>query len=299
MIKVTNIERFATHDGEGIRTVVFLSGCPLRCPWCANPETWTMSAKLFYNQKKCVHCQTCVHNCPTKAITMFEGTLQYDADACIHCNACVDHCLQDALQFSGLDKTVEEIMAEVRKDRDYYQTSNGGLTLSGGEPFVQFDGFMELLKAAQKEGLSVYVETTGQYPQDQLRQALPYIDTFLFDIKHVNAAKLKEVTHADLNQILTNARYISENHPDKLIIRVPVIPGFNNDQETLNAIIQLADQLHAREIHLLPYHTLGKNKYEKMGMTYAMKDIPMMKKQDLEEYLKLQDTLHCKIKIGG
>ncbi|QAT62833.1 MULTISPECIES: glycyl-radical enzyme activating protein [Tissierellales] len=298
-IKIFNIEKFATHDGEGIRTVVFMQGCPLHCPWCSNPESQCMDSHLFYTKKKCVHCHRCVQVCPTHAITFCEEHFSYDKEKCIHCKQCVSNCFNEAIEFSGILKTVEEIVAEVEKDKDYYDYTGGGVTISGGEPFLQFDGFLELLKALKKESLNIAVETTGQCTLTHLKQAIPYIDTFLFDVKHTDKEVLKSVTGGDLDMILNNLRYIAENYKERVIIRVPVIPKFNYEKDVLASIIKLGSELRVKEVHLLPYHTLGKNKYEKMQKPYRMEGIPTVNKSELLSYIDIGKVHNVTVKIGG
>ena len=194
MIRVSNIEKFATHDGPGIRTTVFLKGCPLHCPWCANPETWKMEPTLLHDERKCVQCKTCMYMCAQEAISF---PFQWDIDKCIYCKKCEDACLQDAISFVGKDMEIDEVIKEILKDKDYFDQSNGGVTISGGEPFMQFDAFLELVKQCKENGLHVAVETTGNYSLDKLEQALPYIDLFLMDLDTFNKLgyKTKINTH--------------------------------------------------------------------------------------------------------
>ena len=191
MIRISNIEKFATHDGPGIRTTVFLKGCPLHCPWCANPETWKMEPVLMHDKRKCVECKTCMGVCPQQAISF---PFKWDIDKCIYCKKCEEYCLQDAISFVGNDMEIDEVIKEILKDKDYFDQSNGGVTISGGEPFMQFDAFLELIKQCKDNGLHVAVETTGNYSLDTLKKALPYVDLFLMDLKHLDAQKLKDIT---------------------------------------------------------------------------------------------------------
>lgn len=298
LINICNIERFATHDGEGIRTVIFFQGCPLRCPWCANPESQVIRPHLMYNEKKCVSCKTCESICPTKAIA-FEGNhFTWDKTSCISCKACAEHCLYDAIDFSGKAMHIDDIMQEIMKDIDYYKTSNGGVTISGGEAFVQIDALVELLKQCKQECLHVTIETCGQYPLSSLQKAYPYIDTFYFDIKHIDENVYNEVVKGDLKQVQDNLQYLIHEDPQKIVFRVPVIPNFNNDDETLKAILDMAKQYQVKEVHFLPYHTLGKMKYEKMMEEYTW-STTMMKEEDLYPYQEYADNIGISFKIGG
>lgn len=298
MISVSNIERFATHDGPGIRTTVFLQGCSLHCPWCANPETWTIQPVLMHDEKKCVHCHICEKGCPKQAIS-FHPSFSWDISKCGECHACVSNCMSAALNFSGKVMSINEILEEVLKDKEYYDASSGGITISGGEPFVQFESFLELIQACKEKGLHVAVETTGNYPLEKVKEAMPYIDLFLFDIKHLDKEKLWNVTGGYLNRILGNLRYITSINSKKVILRTPVIPGFNYDLESLTSIIQLAKELDVLEINLLPYHSLGKSKWEKLHKEYAYEGLSMMDKKELSEYKKIAESMDVSVKIGG
>lgn len=298
MIKVSNIERFTLHDGPGIRTTVFLKGCPLHCPWCANPETWSISPVLMHDSKKCVGCRQCEINCSSKAIT-WNHDFHWNMDSCIFCHTCIDICSFDALSFSGKEMGIEEIVSEVLKDIRYYETSNGGVTISGGEPFVQFDDFLSLLKELKKHNLHVAVETTGNYELKKLKEAVPNIDLFLFDIKHTDKQLLKQVTGADLGQILQNLSFLSTVTTSDVIIRVPVIPGFNYEKKKILSIFDIAKKLGISNVNLLPYHSLGKNKWSQLHKTYAYEGIPMMDKRELEEYVEIGKEYDLQIKIGG
>lgn len=192
---------------------------------------------------------------------------------------------------------IEEIIKEVLKDKDYFENSQGGVTVSGGEPFLQFENFLKLIKRLKQEGLHVAVETTGNYVQDYLEKALPYIDLFLFDIKHINEKKLKEITGGNLKVIMNNFKYLLSKAPEKVVMRVPVIPGFNDD--VIYDIIDLASFLNVQEINLLPYHSLGKNKWEQLQKEYFNNDLKMMNKEELEKYQHYVENQPIKLKIGG
>lgn len=297
MINLCNIERFATHDGDGIRTVVFLQGCPLRCPWCANPESQQIKTYLMYDKRKCIGCHSCA-SCPQKAITFINDHFHWDESLCIRCKACEHICLQDAISFVGEQRSIDSIMEEVLKDKDYYDRSSGGITISGGEPFVQFEGFMALLKRCKQEKLNVTVETCGQFPLRQLVEAYPYIDTYYFDIKHLDDDVYRKVVKGDLKRVTNNMEYLVKRNPEKVAFRVPVIPGFNDDEKVLTAIIDLAKTCKVREVHFLPYHTLGKIKYDKLMNHYEWSD-KMMNEKLLAKYVQIAKLRSVKLKIGG
>lgn len=298
MIKVSNIERFATHDGPGIRTTIFLKGCPLHCPWCANPETWTINPVLMHDEKKCVRCHCCQKECGIDAIS-FQPQFVLDTSKCTACGKCVDVCIPDALSISGKDMNLDEILKEVQKDDAYYQNSNGGVTLSGGEPFFQFQEMFQLLKELKGKGYHIAIETTGMYSLEHLKEAEPYIDVFLHDIKQLDENILQEVTGAKLEVILKNLDYLSKKCPEKVVVRVPVIPGFNNDEKYLQSVIEYAKKKGFKEVNLLPYHSLGKNKWHNLKKKYQFEEEKMMDKDSLYSYIDYGKQIGMYVKIGG
>ena len=293
--RIMEIERFAIHDGPGLRTTIFLQGCPLRCPWCANPESQTISDKLLYNTTKCVLCGTCIKNCPTQSIKLIDGKIVINRDTCIKCRLCADNCLAEAIYFIGQTKTISEIMKIILKDKEYYEVSNGGVTISGGEPFVQYDVLCALLSECKNNGIHTAIETTGDTDWEKIEKVQDKIDLFLYDMKHIDPEKLKEVPKGNGNRILSNLKKLASLCPEKIIIRVPVIPSFNYDEDTINGIINFAIDNKIKEVNLLPYHNLGKSKYEHLGLTYPMGDIPMLKKEELLKYARNDEIL---VKIG-
>lgn len=294
MIRISNIEKFATHDGPGIRTTVFLKGCFLHCPWCANPETWKSEPVLMHDAKKCVECKTCMHVCECGAISF---PFQWDMDKCIYCKKCENYCLQDAISFAGKDMEINEVIKEVLKDKDYFDQSNGGITISGGEPFMQLDAFLELIKQCKNNGLHVAVETTGNYCLDTLKEALPYIDLFLMDLKHLDAQKLKDITGGNLDLILNNFKYLAQHCPNKVIVRMPVIPRFNDD--ICEDVIRFCANLKLSEVNLLPFHTMGKSKWNQLNKEFMYDKDKMMDRNDLTPYIDVGKQLGVYVKIGG
>ena len=294
MIRISNIEKFATHDGPGIRTTVFLKGCFLHCPWCANPETWKSEPVLMHDEKKCVECKTCMHVCERGAISF---PFQWDMDACVYCKKCEEYCLQGAISFAGKDMEINEVIKEVLKDKDYFDQSNGGITISGGEPFMQLDAFLELIKQCKNNGLHVAVETTGNYSLDTLKKALPYIDLFLMDLKHLDAQKLKDITGGNLDLILNNFKYLAQHCPNKVIVRMPVIPRFNDD--ICEDVIRFCANLKLSEVNLLPFHTMGKSKWNQLNKEFMYDKDKMMDRNDLTPYIDVGKQLGVYVKIGG
>jgi pyruvate formate lyase activating enzyme len=288
---VFNIERFAIRDGPGIRTTVFLQGCPLRCLWCANPESISPVPQLFYLENLCTRCYRCVEACPNKATTKTpEGAIEINRSLCKACGKCVEACPNKAREIRGKLMTVEEVLEEVKKDALFYQNSGGGVTFSGGEPTHQPEFLWHLLKGSQESGIHTALDTSGFVKPEILKKVLEHTNLVLYDIKHMDPAKHKELTGVDNRLILDNARMIAAMGKP-MIIRLPLIPGHNDSTENLKALAEFMLSLGLKKVDLLPYHSLGKIKYQRLGMEYKISDLKPYEagevakiKADLESY---------------
>ena len=294
---VFDIQRFSLHDGPGIRTIVFLKGCPLSCKWCSNPESQNMKPVIMYKKNECLHCGRCINACSRKAIS-FENKTFIDRSICTGCGECANACPAGALVVKGKTMTVQQLIRELKKDATTYRRSGGGITLSGGEPLVQYEFAAELLRACKAQGWDTAIETTGAGITEAVEKVIPYVDTVLLDIKHLDTEKHKKFTGIGNEQILKNAARISQI--SSTVVRVPVIPGFNYSEEEIRAITEFAKTLRGmRTIHLLPYHTFGENKYDLLGRDYALADINPLKPEELEHLKTMVEREGFQCIIGG
>lgn len=271
---VFDIQRYSIHDGPGIRTVVFLKGCPLGCLWCSNPESQKGTIELEFRSRLCEQCGLCIPACPKNAIhpdPFIAPDKKIDLLRCDLCGECVRACPTGALHLIGHEYTAAEILQQVLKDDVFYRRSGGGLTLSGGEPFYQSDFSLELLRLCYEAGVHTAVETTGHVNWSVLAQSLPITDLFLFDIKHLDAQLHTQSTGVSNTVILANLSKLVESGAN-IILRIPLIPGFNLDEEHLQAVGELASRLDIKEIHLMPFHQFGRDKYPRLGRANLMGD---------------------------
>lgn len=264
---VFDIQRFCTHDGPGIRTVVFLKGCSLDCAWCHNPESKSRQPELFYTPRLCIGCGSCASVCPEGAQRMTEEGHTFDRSLCRTCLTCVERCFSRALEIAGREMTADEALAEVEKDRVFYEESGGGLTLSGGEPMAQFEFIRAVLEGAKN--LHTCIETCGFGPSERFLEILSLVDLFLWDIKDTDEARHLQNTGAPLAPILENLSLVDEAG-GVTILRCPLIVGVNLSNDHLDKIASIYRSLrNCRGIELLPYHPLGDSKYARLGIPRA------------------------------
>ena len=296
---IFNIQRFSIHDGPGIRTIVFLKGCPLRCQWCSNPESQVRKPVLMFNSRNCISCHACESACPLAAISFGDGKYpNIDRNLCDGCGQCVASCCATALYFEGYWATVEEVLKEVLKDVPFYKNSGGGITLSGGEALVQAGFAYALLASSKEQGLHTTVETTGLARPEILMKIAEKTDLFLYDVKHYDSARHQAHVGFDNLQILDNLRLLIESGKP-LVARIPVIPGFNNSLEDAAHFGRLLKDLQIEEINLLPFHQMGQHKYEMLGMEYLFKGVKGLNEEDLEEYRQIMADFGLDVKLGG
>jgi glycyl-radical enzyme activating protein len=294
---VFNIQRYSIQDGPGIRTTVFLNGCPLRCLWCSNPESQGAPPSLFYFDSLCVRCYRCVEACPTGATSIApDGSIKIDRTRCERCGKCAEVCPNEARVMSGKLMTVDEVLEVVKKDALFYKNSGGGITASGGEPTHQPEFLLEFFKGCQNSGFHTCLDTTGYVRWEIFEGILEYTDLVLYDIKHMNPERHKELTGVDNRIILLNAEKIAKKGIP-LIIRVPLIPGGNDSPENLETLGKYVAKLGTHKLDLLPYHQFGVKKYERLGMEYKMGDIKPYQKEQVELIKKTLESYGLEVSI--
>ena len=295
---VFDIQRFAIHDGYGIRTLVFLKGCPLRCTWCSNPESQKQKPEVMFYEEKCIGCGACIDACP-----FGEELKSFRRDTrgrCVGCGKCVEVCYAEARKLIGRTMTVGEVLDVVLKDTVFYEESSGGLTIGGGEPSFQADFTAALLEETRRETIHTAVETCGFTPWDQFKKLLKHLDLLLFDLKHMDSEKHKDATGTGNEVILRNAELASEAARD-MIIRIPLIPNFNNDPENLHALGDFVNSRLSgvRQVNILPYHSIGESKSERLGTFYGLHGLKPLEKEEIVSAKQILQSHGLQVKIGG
>jgi len=257
---IFNIERYSIHDGPGIRTLVFMKGCPLRCLWCANPESQKRLPEVGFAEKNCIKCGRCLELCPVGAITESRKGREINREVCTSCGKCAEVCPTGALILWGREMTVKEVMEEVQKDIPFYLTSGGGVTISGGEPMMQSEFVGILLEECHRNGLHTAIETSGYANWESFERVLRHLNLVFYDLKQMDPVKHKEFTGVSNKLILENAKKI-DSKGISMIIRIPIIPGYTDSEENIREIAKFTKELKTvREVNLLPYHRLGESK---------------------------------------
>lgn len=269
--RIFNIKRFAVHDGDGIRTTVFFKGCPLKCVWCHNPEGIQFKPQLAYYNNKCISCLECISVCPSGAHNISDGEHIFSRDRCISCGKCAEVCLGDALTFYGREMTVDQLLQILVEDKEFYDSSGGGVTLSGGECLIQADFCAELLKELKKSGIHTAVDTCGFITQEAIDKVMPYTDVFLYDLKAFDEDKHIKCTGQSNKIILDNLKYI-DGCGKKTEIRIPYVPEHNSDQLEKTAKV-LKGLKNLTKVRILPYHNYAGTKYNSLDMENTLPEI--------------------------
>jgi pyruvate formate lyase activating enzyme len=287
---VADIDHFAIHDGPGIRTAVFLKGCPLRCAWCHSPETQSTSPELLYLAQKCNACGLCLEACPRKALAPGQESqtcrVAVDWARCDGCGACARVCYTGALKMSGAWLDATQLAALVARDQPFFAASGGGVTLTGGEATAQPEFTRQFLAGCQAAGIHTALETNGCVPWPVLEGLLPVVDLFLYDLKQMDDARHRQLTGASNRLVLSNLARLAAQRA-QVIVRVPCIPGLNDDPANLAATAQFMRQVGLDTLHLLPYNTSAAAKYQWTGRPYGLPELPAQSAQQMEELAEL------------
>jgi len=295
---VFNIQRYSIHDGPGIRTTVFLKGCPLNCWWCENPESQLSGQEMIFWGDRCIGCEACSLNCPLGAIQMKNKKPLTDKNKCNLCGECSRICPTQAWEMIGKKLTTEEVIKEIEKDLVFYEESGGGVTFSGGEPLEQSEFLEGLLNYCQEKKIHTAVDTSGYISWGILNKIHSKVDLFLYDLKIMDNKRHKKYTGVSHEIILKNLMKLSSVH-NNIFVRFPVIPGINDDYQNIRETGEFLSSLKIAQVNLLPYHYIGIDKYRRLGMTYKLADIQPSSEEKLSEISVILRKFNLNIKLRG
>jgi pyruvate formate lyase activating enzyme len=297
---IFDIQRFAIHDGGGIRTLVFMKGCSLRCQWCQNPESMVREPEIVYLPNNCIDSRRCLTICPEEAIReSTEHKREIDRSRCNLCNECVQACYAGALNIVGRYLTVPQLLAEVERDRKFYNHSGGGVTFSGGEPTAQPVFLEEACRQAQKRYLHTAIETCGYVRWETFRSILRYVDLVLYDIKHMDSNEHRRLTGVPNELILSNLERIGEMGK-QVHVRLPLVPGCNDSAENLRATAEFVARLpNVQKLEILPYHRLGEPKWRQLDRPYQLHGVIPPSREHVYELADIARTYGLEVSIGG
>jgi pyruvate formate lyase activating enzyme len=296
---VFDIKKFSLHDGPGIRTTVFLKGCPLQCTWCHNPEGISPRSEIHFFERRCIACLDCLDTCLYQAISWETGTRVHHLERCQRCGLCVEVCPAEALQLAGTPMGVADVLAEIEKDVLYYDQSGGGATFSGGEPLVQIEFLTALLAGCRDRGIHTAVDTCGHVPYAFFEQVHSLVDLFLYDVKLMDPQRHLEHTGVPNQRILGNLESLARNGA-ALIARIPIIPGINDDSENIDAAgVFLASLGNIQAVNILPYHRAAAEKYQRMNNLYTLRDLRPPSDDHLFHIASHLESFGLLVNIGG
>ena len=295
---VFNIQRYSIHDGPGIRTTVFLKGCPLNCWWCQNPESKLSGQEMIFWGDRCIGCRACSTICPSDAIQIKNGIPVTEKEKCILCGKCIEKCPALAREMIGEKLTIEEVIKEIEKDLVFYEESGGGVTFSGGEPLGQSEFLEGLLNGCRDKKIHTAVDTSGYISWEILNKICPKVDLFLYDLKIMEDKRHKKYTGVSNELILENLKKLSLVHHN-IFVRFPVIPGINDDYQNIKETGEFLSSLKIAQVNLLPYHYIGIDKYKRLGKKYKLADIQPPSEEKLSKISVILRKFNLNVKLRG
>ncbi len=295
---IFNIQRYSIHDGPGIRTTVFLKGCPLNCWWCQNPESQLSGQEMLFWGDRCIGCGACSTICPSNAIRIKNGIPVTEKEKCILCGKCTEKCPALAREMIGKKLTTEEVIKEIEKDLVFYEESGGGVTFSGGEPLEQFEFLESLLVCCQKKKIHTTVDTSGYISWEILSKISSKVDLFLYDLKIMDSERHKKYTGISNEIILENLKKLSSVHHN-IFVRFPLIPGINDDYQNIKETGEFLSSLKIAQVNILPYHYIGIDKYRRLGRTYKLVTTQPPSEEKLSEVSAILRKFNLNVKLRG